>query len=143
MMQVIRGRTLWRVRPWDYGGIVNTAIEQSGLIDFSQIDSLLDAAGRDGVNDIMLAFWRSTDNLAAQLQTLIGNSEFEEAAKAAHAVKGSAANVGACQLAMSARTLEIACKNRDAAAAIAALSDMNAAYRNARSALTAHIDAAA
>ncbi len=127
----------------DYGGFVNTAIEQSGLIDFSQIDSLLDVAGRDGVNDIMLAFWRSTDNLAGQLKAQIADRNFEEAAKSAHAVKGSAANVGACILAMSARALEIACKNRDAGAAEAALIVLDDAYRNTRSALTAHIDAAA
>lgn len=122
---------------------MNFAGEHAGLIDFSQIDALLDAAGRDGVNDILRAFWRSTDNLAIQLKTQIDEGNFAEAARTAHAVKGSAANVGANHLAASARALELACKSLDGAAAVAALKEINDAYQKTRHAMTAHIDAAA
>lgn len=122
---------------------MNSASGQSGLVDFSQIDALLSAAGRDGVNDIMLAFWRSTDNLARQLRAEIESRAFADGARTAHAIKGSAANVGASLLASSARSVEICCKDGDAAAAIAALDDLLRAYQETRLALTAHIDAAA
>ena len=35
--------------------------ESNAIIDASQIESLLDAAGREGVMAILEAFWRSTD----------------------------------------------------------------------------------
>lgn len=122
---------------------MNLADESADLIDFSQIDALLSAAGRDGVNDIMDAFWRSTDNLADRLRLQLEEDDFIEAAKTSHAIKGSAANVGACRLATAARTVETFCRNRDAAGAIAALDDLLRAYRESRRVLTAHIDAAA
>ncbi len=122
---------------------MNKAGETADLIDFSQIDALLSAAGRTGVNDIMLAFWRSTDKLSDQLRTQLEEADFVEAARTSHAIKGSAANVGACLLASAARSVETGCKNRDAAIAIAALDDLLRAYRETRRVLTAHIDAAA
>ena len=122
---------------------MDSASERTELVDFAQIDALLATAGRDGVGDILRAFWRSTDNLALQLQLQIDERNFVEAARTAHAVKGSAANVGAHKLADVARLLEIACKNCDAPAAISALREIRDAYQKTRHVLTAHIDAAA
>ncbi|MEK7265698.1 MAG: Hpt domain-containing protein [Pseudomonadota bacterium] len=122
---------------------MNIADESANLIDFSQIDALLSAAGRDGVNDIMQAFWRSTDNLTAQLRTQLEAEDFIEAARTSHAIKGSAANVGACRLATAARSVENGCRNRDSASAIAALDDLLLAYAETRRLMTAHIDAVA
>ena len=122
---------------------MNIASQQDDLVDLSQIDALLEAAGRDGVNDIMLAFWRSTDNLTRQLRTEIDNDKLIDAARTAHAIKGSAANVGASRLSSFARSVETGCKMNDAAAAIVALDDLLRAYEDTRRVLTAHIDAAA
>jgi HPt (histidine-containing phosphotransfer) domain-containing protein len=122
---------------------VNIAREQADLVDFSQIDALLDAAGRDGVNDIMLAFWRSTEKLTRQLRTEIDNDKLIDAARTAHAIKGSAANVGASRLSSSARSVETGCKMSDAVAAIAALDDLLRVYEDTQRVLTAHINAAA
>lgn len=122
---------------------MNIASEQPDLVDFSQIDALLDAAGRDGVNDIMLAFWRSTEKLTRQLRTEIDTEKLIDAARTAHAIKGSAANVGASRLSSSARSVETGCKMNDAAAAIVALEDLVRTYEATRRVLTAHINAAA
>ena len=122
---------------------MDIAGDAADLIDFSQIDALLSAAGRTGVNDIMFAFWRSTDNLTNQLKTQIVEEDFVEAARTSHAIKGSAANVGARRLATAARSVEIGCKNRDGAIAIAELDELLRAYQETRRILTAYIDAAA
>lgn len=122
---------------------MNKTSETADHIDFSQIDALLSAAGRDGVNDIMHAFWRSTDNLANQLRRQLEENDFEEAARTSHAIKGSAANVGACLLSAAARSVEVCCKDRDAAAGVAALDELLSVYQETRRVLTAHIDAAA
>jgi HPt (histidine-containing phosphotransfer) domain-containing protein len=113
------------------------------LVDFSQIDALLDVAGRDGVDDIMCAFWRSTDGLARQLKLQIAEGNYSEAARTAHALKGSAANVGACLLAAAARSVELCCKASDEPGAIVALEDLDRICAQTHLALTAHIEAAA
>ncbi len=115
----------------------------SDLIDFSQIDTLLSAAGRDGVDAILQAFWRSTDNLANQLDACVDANDLCEASRAAHALKGSAANVGACRLASAAREVEIACRDGDAPAAKSAIVEVRAAYGVARRLLTERVAAAA
>lgn len=122
---------------------MNSGSDRAALVDFAQIDALLGAAGRDGVNDILRAFWRSTENLAQQLQIQLAESNFVEAARTAHAIKGSAANVGAHKLAGAARQLEIACKNCDLPAAAGTLREIRDAYEKTRHALTAHVEAAA
>jgi len=122
---------------------VTNASDSAELIDFSQIDALLSAAGRAGVADIMHAFWRSTDKLTVQLRLQLDESNFAEAARTSHAIKGSAANVGACRLAASAKAVEACCRNCDAAAAIGALDGLLLAYESTRRVMTAHIDAAA
>lgn len=117
--------------------------DSADLIDFSQIDALLCAAGREGVSAILQAFWRSTDNLASELERRIGDCDFSEAAKAAHALKGSAANVGANRLASAARAVEIACKAGDGAAAKSALAEIRQTVGDTRRVMTERLDAAA
>lgn len=110
-------------------------------MDFSQIDALIEIAGREGVCEILQAFWRSTDSLASLLKSLLDEGNLIEAAKTAHAVKGSAANVGANLLANAARSLEIGCKSDSSAEAAQALTQLLAAYEETRIALTAHVGA--
>lgn len=117
--------------------------ELPDLVDFSQIDALLEVAGRDGVNDILDAFWRSTDNLTNQLRAFLSEGNFTEAAKAAHALKGSAANVGASLLALAAREIEMGCKTGDAAAASSALHSLSDAHCKTRSAMAERVEKAA
>jgi HPt (histidine-containing phosphotransfer) domain-containing protein len=111
------------------------------LIESEQIDSLLDAAGIDGVRSILEAFWRSTDKLSAELARNVSEGEIAEAARAAHALKGSAANVGANRLAEAARIVETLSKSGDIGAAKEALLRLAAIYRETRDALERHIAA--
>jgi HPt (histidine-containing phosphotransfer) domain-containing protein len=120
-----------------------TSGASADLVDFSQVDALLQVAGRDGVDDIMRAFWRSTDDLARRLRVQLGDRNYAEAARTAHALKGSAANVGASLLAAAARSVEICCKALDEPGAKAALDNLDQVCSRTRLALTAHIEAAA
>jgi len=76
-----------------------------------QVDGLVAAAGIEGTREILDAFWRSTTSLLETLSSQITQGSLELAATTAHAVKGSAANIGAHRLADTATTIEQACKN--------------------------------
>jgi HPt (histidine-containing phosphotransfer) domain-containing protein len=123
------------------GRVVAETDNAAALVDYAQIDGLLEAAGKDGVDAILCAFWRSTDSLAAQLKAHIDCRDFVEAARASHAVKGSAANVGAHLLSSVAREVETCCKNDDPDGALAALNRLLEAYRRTRAALTDRVAA--
>lgn len=105
------------------------------LIESEQIESLLDAAGVDGVKDILEAFWRSTDQLSADIARYVETAACADAAKAAHALKGSAANVGANRLADAARRVETFSKNGDLAGVKNAVDRLAVIYRETRAAL--------
>ncbi len=141
--------------PWETTGPVLTAVSggvlivanrstaEALLLECEQIDSLLDVAGIDGVNDILAAFWRSTDDLSADLARRVSVSDFAEAARTAHALKGSAANVGAQRLAEAARDVETRVKNNDLKAASDALVRLAEIYRDTRAAFEHHLAACA
>lgn len=120
-----------------------SADDSCALVDFDQIDSLIAVAGREGVASILDAFWRSTDGLLDQLRRQINAGDFTEAARTSHAIKGSAANVGANLLADLAREAEGRCKGADAAAAGATQTQLVSAYAQTRAALIARLADAA
>jgi HPt (histidine-containing phosphotransfer) domain-containing protein len=111
------------------------------ILEWSQIDGLIEAAGVCGVQDILDAFWRSTDDLSANLKVQIAAGEFTEAARTAHAIKGSAANVGAQLLAEAARDIETYIKSDRKAGPEAALDRLARIYAETRAALEAHLAA--
>lgn len=78
-----------------------------------QVDGLVAAAGVDGAREILEAFWRSTLQLLGNLSNELRDNAHDLAAATAHALKGSAANVGAQRLADTASHLEEACKKGD------------------------------
>ncbi len=121
--------------------MVKNSAAQALLLESGQIDSLLDVAGVDGVNDILAAFWRSTDELSADLSRCVATGEITQAARAAHALKGSAANVGAHRLSEAARDVETLSKNGDLTAMRDALERLAAIYRETRLALESHVNA--
>ena len=93
-----------------------------------QVNGLIDAAGVDGAREIVDAFQRSTTDLLSALRERLGASDLAAASTDAHAIKGSAANVGAKRLAQTAARIEHACRDGDAGAAGAALRDAADAY---------------
>lgn len=121
--------------------MVQRSTAQASLLDSEQIDSLLDIAGVDGVRDILDAFWRSTDELSANLAVCVETGECGQAARTAHALKGSAANVGAHRLAEAARDVESLSKSGDLTAASDALIRLAATYRETRAALECRVNA--
>lgn len=83
------------------------------LVETAQLDGLIDAAGVDGVREILSAFWRSTDGLVADLKRQLVSSDQAAALRSAHALKGSALNVGASRFAETLRRVEEACRAGD------------------------------
>ncbi|MEM9170008.1 MAG: Hpt domain-containing protein [Pseudomonadota bacterium] len=112
------------------------------MIEYEQLQDLVSAAGLDGATEILAAFWRSTEDLVAGLEKPVADSDFEEAARIAHAVKGSASNVGASGLADEARQLETACRDKDAAAVGAVYVRLRDQIGTAKDAYSAYFDMA-
>jgi len=84
-----------------------------GHLNTKQIDGLISAAGIDNTKEILEAFWRSTENLINQLQSQIAIGDTTSARQSAHAIKGSAANVGALVLQNVAAEIENSCHDGD------------------------------
>ncbi len=80
-------------------------------LNLEQINNLIDAAGVDNTKDILDAFWRSTEALMNELQAQLTGGDFSNARNSAHAIKGSAANIGASTVQEVATSIENACKS--------------------------------
>ena len=90
------------------------------LIDGEQVRVLASAAGKEAVTPILDAFWQSNDELLAQLKAAIAQGDADAAAKVAHALKGSAGNLGANAVAETSKRIEFAAKASDLETARAA-----------------------
>jgi HPt (histidine-containing phosphotransfer) domain-containing protein len=101
----------------------------AGYVETEQLDGLLEAAGVAGVREILAAFWRSTDGLVAELRAQIARGDQQGAMRSAHALKGSALNVGAVRFADTVRRIEELCKAGDLSAAGAFATTADAEYR--------------
>lgn len=97
-------------------------------IQLDQVNSLVTAAGVDGARAILDAFQRSTTDLLAALGEGVRGDALVDASRTAHAIKGSAANVGAQLLAETVATIEKACKAGDAATAASMLADAQSLF---------------
>jgi two-component system, sensor histidine kinase and response regulator len=111
-------------------------------LQVEQIDGLVAAAGIDGTREILDAFWRSTTDLMEMLATQVSQNALELAAQTAHAVKGSAANVGAQRLANTAAHFEAACKRADHNAAESALLALRQDFADVRGHFENHLSKA-
>ncbi|WDI32050.1 Hpt domain-containing protein [Hyphococcus flavus] len=105
-----------------------------------QVDGLVAAAGADGAMAILDAFNRSTVELLNAIGENLREGLLDDASRTAHALKGSAANVGAAALAESGTEIEEACKNGDGAVASARLSDAQQRYLTFCEAFKAHLE---
>ena len=75
------------------------------------------------------------------MEKLVRAGDFVSAARSAHALKGSAANVGAQRLAEAARDIETHSKRNDLIAATDAVARLAAIYAETRAALEARVAA--
>lgn len=83
---------------------------EAALIEREQLEGLIAAAGPDATGQIIAAFVRSTESLLSDLRQQAADGDFRAARCTAHAIKGSAANMGAVELARAAGGLEANCK---------------------------------
>ena len=107
------------------------------LIDGEQVRVLADAAGKDAVAPILDAFWQSNDELMAQLDAAIASGDADAAAKVAHALKGSASNLGANAVAETSKRIEFAAKAADLEAARGAAADLPTQIEGSKAAFAA------
>lgn len=108
-------------------------------LELDQIDGLIAAAGVDGTKEIMATFWRSTSELLDTLASQIEQNALNGAAATAHAIKGSAANVGALRLANAASQLEDVCKCEAADQARATMQVIREEFAAVRSCFDQHL----
>lgn len=107
-----------------------------------QVDGLVAAAGIDGTHEILEAFWRSTSELLDSLASQITEPDLDPAAQTAHAVKGSAANIGARRLAETATAIEDACRDGDRDLLATKLQEIRNDYAILRSCFEQHLSKA-
>ena len=112
---------------------------QSPHLQIEQIDGLLEAAGVDATRAILDAFWRSTTELMEALKDQVQGNALDLAGQTAHAVKGSAANVGAQRLAETTAMFESACQNGDQTAVLATLDAVIEDFSALRDQFEAHL----
>ena len=86
-----------------------------GVIDTEQLRTLAASAGLEAANAILDAFWNSNKDLVRLLAQGIARQDYAEVMSAAHALKGSASNVGAVELAGRAKRIELAARSSDLA----------------------------
>ncbi len=113
--------------------------QEPALLQAEQVDGLVAAAGVEGALAILDAFHRSTVDLLGVMGEDLRQSALSEASRSAHAVKGSAANVGAQALAESASAIEIACKNGQDAFALAKLEEAHSLFEAFCEAFRSHL----
>lgn len=109
------------------------------LIENEQFQSLADMAGVEAVQAILEAFWKSNHELLKEIKEHLAEEDFSNTAKAAHALKGSAANLGAVQITDRARRLERACKESDKHTALVLLGQLNTDIQTTRTAFSSLI----
>ena len=116
--------------------------DQPAHIHADQIDGLIAAAGIDGAKDIMEAFWRSTSDLLKALTAQAAEGDFTHLAQTAHAIKGSAANVGALRLAHTAMAIERSMRDEEAATLASLVAKIRDEYEAARRVFDDHLNKA-
>ncbi|MEL7487583.1 MAG: Hpt domain-containing protein [Pseudomonadota bacterium] len=111
------------------------------LVECEQMDGIIAAAGVAGAREILAAFWRSTEDLIVELNAALDRRDLEAAAGAAHALKGSALNVGAHALSAMATTLERQCREHDLDGARAAIVENERCLERTKTAFSEYLAA--
>ena len=115
---------------------------QDVFVAFEQMDGIVAAAGVEGAREILAAFWRSTDDLMQSLRDELASGDFDAASKTAHALKGSALNVGAEALSALATMLEAHCRDQNLSAARAAVEEKVECLEKTKEAFADYLTAA-
>ena len=129
------------MRPTEAFNTDNDAESDAPLLDAAQLDGLIAVAGVDGTREILGAFWRSSDSLIATLKDQLQKAAAADAGRTAHALKGSALNVGAVRFSGSIRRIEECCRNLAPSAALLLVSVAERQYRETVTAFEAHLKA--
>lgn len=113
------------------------------VVNTDQIDMLLGSAGVDTTKAILDAFWKSSDDIIAAMKPQVEQADLSEASANAHALKGSAANLGAIAIAERARLIEDACRAQDSGRALDLMVSLPAELAATRNAFDALLTKAA
>lgn len=86
--------------------MVSNDLNAIPLVDMSMIEPILQLAGAERVQTIIDSFWVSVEELLNQFLDAYLAQDQEAYKRAAHSIKGAAANIGANRLSEIARQLE-------------------------------------
>jgi HPt (histidine-containing phosphotransfer) domain-containing protein len=115
-----------------------TAIEgahKTEVLDSASLDRLRKLGGDDLIARMIDLFLGYAEPKVALARESLAAGQLEEAGRAAHSLKSSAANLGAHELQDLAGRMELAAMNNDAASADALLPNLEIAFLKAKSQL--------
>ncbi|MGF1463447.1 MAG: PAS domain S-box protein [Maricaulaceae bacterium] len=100
----------------------------SPLVDRGTLDPIIKLAGADAIRPVIQEFWSNADELVEEIETAVRAQDATARRRAAHTLKGAAANVGARRAADVCKALETT-ETEEAAVLIDALRAALAAAR--------------
>jgi signal transduction histidine kinase/DNA-binding response OmpR family regulator len=83
------------------------------VVDHDKLSQLMGVLPISGVRDLVQLFLLDTDNQMVQMRELLGKSDMEGLGRIAHAITGTAGNMGAMRTMALAQRLETACRESD------------------------------
>ena len=86
--------------------------QSNALLDQEQISNLKELFN-EGLEEFLKTFMNDFEKKEKELNTVLEDKNLEQAAKIAHSLKGSSANIGAKSLAAACQQLESATKSAD------------------------------
>jgi HPt (histidine-containing phosphotransfer) domain-containing protein len=107
----------------------------TSAIDRATFAELQEAAGAEFVTELVDTFLEDAPALLAELRAARAAADADRFRRAAHSLKSNSQTFGATALGKLARALELGGLNADAAADMAAIDTIDAAYAEAAAAL--------
>lgn len=105
------------------------------MLDPSAIKRLEDWGGPALVEKMVALFLETSEDRITQLRQGLADHSLDDAERAAHSLKSSAANVGATRLHQVSATLESRLSEKDVAGALTLVGELETAHRDAVQAL--------
>lgn len=109
----------------------NSENTPSPLLDFEQIDMLIEAGAEESVEmflEILNLFEEESLQKLQDLKAAKASGDFEAFSRAVHALAGSSANIGGRQVWLNAKDMENLCKTGQGEQAVAALDQLEELY---------------
>lgn len=108
-------------------------------IDEDVVNQMLEDLGEDAFNEVMGMFLENLDERVNNIKNAIETGEADELRQFAHAMKGTAATMGAMGLSALGKKLEDMCSSGDISAARETLDELNSLAAGTKAELSAKL----